>query len=103
MALRENGLSRDVVNFKYSPQAGILTYHFLWAVPPKAEQDVSTYLRLAHEISDSIPKFHTRLMRHEFKEHFSSLVKVNASVMNEMYRFLTGDEAVPGKKNIERS
>lgn len=44
-------------------------------------------------IDKQIPMYHTRMMRREFQSRFEGLVSTKPVVMQEMYRFLTGDSS----------
>ena len=46
------------------------------------------------DIDTKIPNFHTRMMRQEFKSRFEGIVNIKLVLMNEMYRYLTGDSTV---------
>ena len=93
-------MSHPVVYFKYSPQAGITTYHFLWKIPiEKKDRDDSSYTRISNKICNEISTYHTRAMKAEYQQHFSSLCNVKPAIYRAMYSFLTGDKTVGRNKN----
>ena len=93
--LKKNGLTHACVYFKYTPNAGIETYHFIWKVPnDPSERDDSKYVSISASISSNIPTYHTRLMKTEFKQHFGSICHVSKSVFRAMYSYLTGDQSI---------
>ena len=96
--LIDNSLSLAFAYFKYSSQAGIYTYHFIWVLPDKELCDEATYAKFTTQISNNIPTFHSRAIRSEFHKHFSSIVMLKPAIFNKMYHYLTGNERKPEDK-----
>lgn len=75
--------------YSYSAGNYVGTSHFVWRTPPCADFNASK--QVMSNIDKQIPMYHTRMMRREFQSRFEGLVSTKPVVMQEMYRFLTGD------------
>lgn len=77
--------------YSYSAGNYVGTSHFVWRTPPCADFNASK--QVMSKIDKQIPMYHTRMMRREFQSRFEGLVSTKPVVMQEMYRFLTGDSS----------
>ncbi|KAK3094620.1 hypothetical protein FSP39_004120 [Pinctada imbricata] len=84
----------DVTVYAYSSGGPHESLHFIWKCSKML--DLQQANKVIHEIERNIPIYHTRAMRRDFRDRFSLVCKATPSVMNEMYRHLTGDSSVPG-------
>lgn len=75
--------------YSYSAGNYVGASHFVWRTPPCADFNASK--QVMSNIDKQIPMYHTRMMRREFQSRFEGLVSTKPVVMQEMYRFLTGD------------
>ena len=85
--LKQLGLTVPLTYFKYSPQSGICTYHFLWKLAETLLGDDSMYIPLSSKIAAKILAFHTRATKADFK----FISKLKPAVICAMYRYLTND------------
>lgn len=97
-------LSRPVQLYRYHQSGSLGTLNFIWVVPEDhKERSNSKMVANIEQIKQTIPTYHTRALRREFKEKFNRIAKVPPVVLAEMYRTLTSDAtAVPNPSIAER-
>ena len=72
------------------------TLWWVWRAPADpADSDNNRSMLLAKELDSHVHVYHTRAMRRDFVERFHLVSNAHRSVLNKMYRFLTGDAAEP--------
>lgn len=83
----------DVTLYQYSVGGPHENLSFVWKCPKHL--DLQKANDVIHRLEKNIPVYHTRAMRKEFRQKFALVTKVSPSVMDEMYRYLTGDISTP--------
>lgn len=96
-------LSTPTQMYRYHQSGSLGTLNFIWRVP-KEEKDRShtKLVETVETIKSTIPVYHTRAMRREFKEKFRGISQVSTVVLDEMYRTLTSDATAVANPAIRR-
>jgi hypothetical protein len=87
--IKELSLPYQTETYSYSSGNYVGASHFVWRTPPCTDFNASK--QVMSNIDKQIPTYHTGIMRQEFQSRFEGLVNAKPVVMQEMYRFLTGD------------
>ena len=90
-------LSRPIQLYRYHQSGSLGTMNFVWTVPVDSRQRLhSSMVTNIEQIKETIPTYHSRALRKEFKQRFRHVAKTSPAVLAEIYRTLTSDAtAIP--------
>ena len=78
--------------YAYHQGGSLGTLWWMWRAPnDPLETDMTASVRRVQEINKAIPMYSTRAMRREFTQRFQLVAGASKTVLNEMYRFVSGD------------
>lgn len=89
----------ELYSYHYGNNLGSLFY--AWKVPADpADYDPGKSQNIISNIEKNIKQYHSREMRRQFIARFGLVLNTKASVMNELYQFLTNDSAVTSISDV---
>ena len=96
-------LSTPTQLYRYHQSGSLGTLNFIWRVPnEKKDQSHTKLVETVENIKSTIPLYHTRAMRCEFKLKFRGISRVPTVILDEMYRTLTSDATAVANPAIRR-
>ena len=96
----DNFVFSAIVALMVNPTGGgggggqVANVNIIWKVVNNEARETSMAKALI-EVNNKLPSYHTRLMRKDFVNKVQKLGKVSASMLNEFYQDLTGDQSAP--------
>ena len=93
-------LSKAIQMYRYHQSGSLGTLNFVWCV--HEQRSASRMVETIENIKKTIPIYHTRALRREFKDKFRNVAKVPPVVLAEMYRTLTSDATAVPNDSVRR-
>ena len=75
----------------------VANVNFIWKVVNNEARETNMANALI-EVNTKLPSYHTRQMRKDFVDKVQKLGKVSASMLNEFYQDLNGDQSAPNNE-----
>ena len=96
-------LSVDVDMLKYCPGGSICTIVYVYQVDPSRSDDESLTqsARIVAQLKPSLPEYHTRQMKREFKARCTGLATVTPAFLDGIYRELTMDASAACRPDVQ--
>jgi hypothetical protein len=96
-------LSVDVDLVKYCPGGSICTIVFVYQVANSRSADdaVTQSAQIVTSLKPSLPEYHTRQMKREFKARCARLAKVTPAFLDCIYRELTMDASAANRPDVQ--